>query len=132
MIGSFILNWLLENNFKYVKDKKEAESNTFSTLISDTGLFYQITIWFFKKGKMVKKAIFYDSLKIIPMSVKAISKAFNLEETKLQIDYNKERARENYILTEEEKEYIKNDVVIVAKALNTLFKEDLTKMTQRK
>ena len=132
MIGSFILNWLLENNFKYVKDKKEAESNTFSTLISDTGLFCQITIWFFKKGKMVKKAIFYDSLKIIPMSVKAISKAFNLEETKLQIDYNKERARENYVLTDEEKEYIKNDVVIVAKALNTLFKEELTKMTQRK
>lgn len=130
--GSFILNWLLENNFKYVKDKKEAESNTFSTLISDTGLFYQLTIWFFKKGKMVKKAIFYDSLKIIPMSVKAISKAFNLEETKLHIDYNKERARENYILTDDEKEYIKNDVVIVAKALNTLFKEELTKMTQRK
>ena len=81
---------------------------------------------------MVKKAIFYDSLKIIPMSVKAISKAFNLEETKLQIDYNKERSRENYVLTDEEKEYIKNDVVIVAKALNTLFKEELTKMTQRK
>lgn len=130
MIGSFILNWCLENGFTYVKNKSEAKSKSFSTLISDTGLFYQITIWFYKKDKYVKKAIFYDSLKIIPMSVKAISKAFNLEETKLHIDYNKERSKENYVLTAEEKEYIKNDVVIVAKALNTLFKENLTKMTQ--
>ena len=130
MIGSFILNWCLENGFKYVKDKKESSSKTFTTLISDTGLFYQITIWFYKNGNYVKKATFYDSLKIIPMSVKAISKAFNLEETKLKIDYNKERPKEGYELTDEEKDYIKNDVVIVAKALKTLFSENLNKMTQ--
>lgn len=129
--GSFILNWCLENGFTYIKDKKESKSKTFSTLISDTGLFYQITIWFYKNGKYVKKATFYDSLKIIPMSVKAISKAFNLEESKLEIDYMKPRPKENYQLTEEEKEYIKNDVLIVAKALKTLFSENLTKMTQR-
>ena len=130
-IGSFILNWCLENGYTYIKDKKESKSKTFSTLISDVGLFYQITIWFHKKDKYVKKATFYDSLKIIPMSVKAISKAFNLEETKLKIDYNKVRAKESYELTDDEKEYIKNDVVIVAKALNTLFNEKLNKMTQR-
>ena len=129
--GSFILNWCLENGFTCVKDKRESKTKTFSCLISDTGLFYQITIWFYKNGKYCRKAIFYDSLKIIPMSVKAISKAFNLEETKLVIDYNKPRSKENYVLTEEEKEYIKNDVVIVAKALKTLFSENLTKMTQR-
>ena len=130
MIGSFILNWCLENNYEYIKDKKESRTKTFSTLISDTGLFYQITIWFYKNKNYVRKVTFYDSLKIIPMSVSEISKAFNLEESKLEIDYNKPRARENYVLTEEEKEYIKNDVVIVAKALNTLFSENLTKMTQ--
>lgn len=129
--GSFILNWCLENNYKCVKDKREAESKTFTSLISDTGLFYQITIYFHKKGKYVKKATFYDSLKIIPMSVKAISKAFNLEESKLTIDYNKPRKKIGYVLTPEEKEYIKNDVVIVAKALKILFSENLTKMTQR-
>lgn len=128
--GSFILNWCLENGYEVVKDKKESRTKTFTTLISDTGLFYQITIWFYKNKNYVRKATFYDSLKIIPMSVSDISKAFNLEETKLTIDYNKPRARENYILTPEEKEYIKNDVVIVAKALNTLFTENLTKMTQ--
>lgn len=124
------MNWCLENDYKYVTNRNESKSKTFTTLISDTGLFYQITIWFHKKGKYVKKVTFYDSLKIIPMSVKAISKAFNLEETKLQIDYNKFRAKDNYELTKEEKEYIKNDVVIVAKALKTLFNEKLTKMTQ--
>ena len=41
----------------------------------------------------------------------------------------KERSR-NHTLTKEEKEYIKNDVVIVAKALNVIFSEGLTKMTQ--
>lgn len=128
--GSFILNWCLENGYTYIKDKKESKTKTFSSLISDTGLFYQITIWFYKNGKYVKKAIFYDSLKIIPMSVKAISKAFNLEETKLQIDYKKERPKKGYELTKEEREYIKNDVVIVAKALKELFSENLTKMTQ--
>ena len=33
-------------------------------------------------------------------------------------------------LTKEEKDYIKNDVLIVAKALKILFDEKLTKMTQ--
>ena len=41
----------------------------------------------------------------------------------------KERSR-NHTLTKEEKDYIKNDVVIVAKALNVIFSEGLTKMTQ--
>lgn len=36
----------------------------------------------------------------------------------------------NHTLTKEEKDYIKNDVVIVAKALNVIFSEGLTKMTQ--
>lgn len=128
--GSFILNWCLENGYTFIKDRKEAKSKTFSCLISDTGLFYQIQIWFHKKNKYVKKVTFYDSLKIIPMPVRKIPKAFNLEESKLEIDYNKVRAKENYKLTDEEKEYIKNDVVIVAKALNMLFQEKLTKMTQ--
>ena len=41
----------------------------------------------------------------------------------------KERSK-NHTLTKEEKEYIKNDVIIVAKALNVIFSEGLTKMTQ--
>ena len=78
---------------------------------------------------MLKKVTIIDSLKIIPFSVSQIAKSFGLTESKLEIDYLKERSR-NHRLTSEEKEYIKNDVVIVAKALNVIFKEGLTKMTQ--
>ena len=128
--GSFIINWCLENEFTYISDRKDAKSKTFTSLISDTGLFYQITIYFEKKDKKVVKATFLDSLKILPMSVSMVSKSFNLEESKLKIDYYKERPKEGYTLTPEEKEYIKNDVVIIAKALNILFKQGLIKMTQ--
>ena len=98
-------------------------------MISDFGVFYQITIYFKVSGNKKIKATIIDSLKIIPFSVKQIAKSFDLEEQKLEIDYAKERSR-NHTLTKEEKDYIKNDVVIVAKALNVIFSEGLTKMTQ--
>lgn len=94
-------------------------------------MFYELKIYF-KKDKQKKKSIkvtIYDSLKIIPFSVKEIAKAFNLEESKLELDYLKKR-KEGHELTPEEKAYIRNDVVIVAKALKVIFDEKLTKMTQ--
>lgn len=93
------------------------------------GQFYSITLYFEKKNKKVHKVTFYDSFKIIPFSVEQIAKSFNLSLSKLKIDYKKERPK-GYKLTAEEIEYIKNDVLIVAKALNVLFNEDLQKMTQ--
>lgn len=126
--GEFIIYWALKNGFKHVEKKEEIENNTFTTLISDMGQFYQITLYFEKKNKKVHKVTFIDSLKIIPFSVEQIAKSFNLEISKLKIDYKKERPK-GHELTEEEKEYIKNDVLIVAKALNFFFKEDLNKMT---
>lgn len=127
--GEFIIYWALTHNFTHVQNKTDIKSNTFTTLISDKGQFYQITLYFEKGNKTVKKATFIDSLKIIPFSVDTIAKSFNLPISKLKIDYNKPREL-GHILTEKEKEYIKNDVLIVAKALNVLFQEDLTKMTQ--
>ena len=125
--GEFIISYLLNNGFKHIRDKKERADKTFLTLISEMGMFYSIEVYFKKGNKKPKKVIFYDSLKIIPFSVDQVTKSFNLEILKLKIDYNKER---NHILTEEEKAYIKNDVLIMAKALNVLFKQDLTRMTQ--
>lgn len=77
----------------------------------------------------MQKVTFFDSLKIIPFSVDEIAKSFNLSISKLEIDYKKERPK-GYVLTNEEKDYIKHDVLIVAKALKVLFDEDLKKMTQ--
>lgn len=94
------------------------------------GQFYQITVYFEKKNKKVHKITFIDSLKIIPFSVKEVAKAFDLPISKLEIDYNKERYR-GWRLTEAEENYIKNDVLIMAKALNVLFSQKLDRMTQR-
>ena len=93
------------------------------------GQFYSIEIYFYAKNKNVKKVTIFDSLKIIPFKVEKIAKAFNLPESKLQLDYNKPREK-GHVLTSEEKDYITNDVVIVSKALNVLFNEGLTKMTE--
>ena len=125
--GEFILYYLLKNGYEYV-DKKEKREKTFSTLISDMGLFYQIEVYLKVNKNHIKKITFRDSLKIINQSVSSIAKTFKLEESKLVIDYNKPRER-GHILTDDEKEYIKNDVVIVAKGLEYLYDMGLTKMT---
>lgn len=126
--GEFIIYYLLKNGFKHIENKNEAEDKTFTTLISDMGMFYEITVYFKKKGKKVVKATFLDSLKILPFSVDQIAKSFNLSISKLELDYKKERER-GHILTPEEEAYIQNDVKIVAKALSVVFSEQLKKMT---
>lgn len=127
--AEFIFYYLLSNGFNYIKDKKERKDKTFTCLISKMGQFFSIEVYFKVRNKKVKKATFYDSLKILNFSVDKIAKSFKLEISKLKIDYNAKRER-GHILTDEETEYIKNDVKIVAKALKQLFEEDLTKMTQ--
>lgn len=127
--GEFILCWLFENGFKYVEERRDLDKNTFTTLISDKGQFYSMEICFERKGKEKKCLTIYDSLKILPFSVSAIAKGFNLPISKLEIDYHETRER-GHILTKQEIDYLRNDVDIVARALNTLFEQGLTKMTQ--
>ncbi len=126
--GEFILYYIMKNGFTYVKNKEDIKDKTFTTLISQMGQFYQITVYFKKENKSYKKITFIDSLKILPFSVEQIAKSFDLPISKLELDYNKPREK-GYILNNEEREYIKNDVLIVAKALKILFEEKLTKMT---
>ena len=91
--GEFIIYYLLQNGFKHVEKKEEIEDKTFTTLISDMGQFYQITVYFKKTRTQTIKATFIDSLKIIPFSVADTAKAFNLEYQKLELDYNRPRRR---------------------------------------
>lgn len=127
--GEFILCWLFENGFKFVADRRDLEKNTFTTLISDKGQFYSMEICFERKGKEKDCLTIYDSLKILPFSVAAIAKGFNLPISKLEIDYNETREK-GHILTKEEVDYLRNDVEIMARALHILFEQGLTKMTQ--
>lgn len=126
--GQFIIYWLLKNGFDYVSDRKEYRDKTFTALISKMNQFYMIEVVFKKYSKKYKKVVFYDSLKKLPFPVSRIAKAFKLDMLKGEIDYKQYRSR-NHQLTEEEIAYIRNDIRIVASALNTQFKEGLTKMT---
>ena len=126
--GSFILYYLLENGYSYIGEDEKPKSKTFQTIISDLGAFYQIIVYNKVFDTRQEKITFIDSLKIINMKVKDIAKTFNLPISKLEIDYNEFRERDHQ-LTEEEADYIKNDVKIVALALAQLFSEKLTKST---
>ena len=125
--GEFLISYLFNHNFEWVENK-EKRDNTFSTLISDMGLFYSIEVYFKVTKYKVKKITFQDSLKIINQTVESMPKTFNIPENKLSIDYNLPREK-GHVLTDDEIAYVKNDVVIVAKALKYLYDMGLTKMT---
>ena len=126
--GEFIISHLLNNGYELILDSKEKRDNTFTTLISDMGLFYSMTIYFSVKGKKVNKVTIIDSLKILNMSVDKVAKSFGLPISKLELDYDTPREI-GYILKDYERDYITNDVKIMALALDVLFKQGLDYMT---
>lgn len=127
--GEFILCYLFEHGYKHVTDRKKLKTKTFTTLISDKGQFYSLEICFNKNEYKTEKITIYDSLKILPFSVEAIAKGFNLPISKLEIDYEEKREID-HILTQQEIDYLRNDVEIMSRALLTLFNQDLRQMTQ--
>ena len=72
--GEFILYYLMTHGFEYV-ESREKRTNTFSTLISDMGLFYSIEVYF-EVGKKTKKVKFL--LKISKISIKNCVNITNL------------------------------------------------------
>ena len=128
--SQFIMNWLFKNGYVHTTKPEDKASQTFNTLISDKGLFYQVEVIFKKKGKKVNKVVFQDSLKLIPLSVDAIAKSFKLPISKLKIDYDAHNDKPiGSPLTDDEKEYIKHDVQIVAYAIDYFHSQGLNKMT---
>ena len=123
--GEFIVHWLLKNGFTF---SKTGEAKTFNTVISKMGAWYMIDICYGYKGKHKQHTAIYDSLKKLPFPVKTIGEAFKLSVLKGDIDYKAERPI-GHVITEEEYSYIKNDIQIVAEALDIQFKQGLTAMT---
>lgn len=121
--SSYILSYLLTHGYSW-SNKRPLKKHEFSTLISNMGQFYSVTVCF---GDTT--TTFYDSLKLIRLSVEQIAKAYGLTFRKLEIDYDKPRP-EGYIPTDEEWEYQHADVAIMSQALHILFAEGLTKITQ--
>lgn len=127
--GAFIINYLLKQGFIWIKDKNEKATRTFTTLITESGVYYEIIIYFKVNGHKINKVRILDALKIFPnFSVERLADGFGLSISKLELDYHTKR-EVGHELTEHEIDYIRNDVTIVAEALKAMFDRGYTKMT---
>lgn len=121
--GMFIMYYLLTHGFRWVKERPV--KGCFTSLISNMGQFYTITVTWMN-GHTTE---FRDSAKKFPnMSVSAIAKTYGFAEQKGEIDYHAHRPV-GHELTQGERGYIANDVLIVAKAIKQQFSEGMTKLT---
>lgn len=135
--GSFWLSFLItELNFKQAYEKtgyadNEVEwqkenvmkNNTFKYSISDMGQWYTIIIKVNNKYIEIR-----DSLKLLPFSVKQIGKSFGTKHQKLDMEYEGYRYA-GCVITDKEKEYIANDVLVIKEALEIMFDEGHNKLT---
>lgn len=127
--GEFIVNRLLQLGWKH---SDSGLPKTFDTLISNMGQWYMVSISYgYDKNGKKRHTRIYDSLKKLPFSVDAIGRSYGLSVEKLDVEegfYDRERPI-GHEITEEEVAYIKNDVEVVAQALDIQFKEGLKRMT---
>lgn len=130
--GEFIFYWLFKHGYECVKKKPgqsifklPVKEKEFTCVVDGMGKLYSIRI-VLENGKTVH---IYDSYKIIPLPVESMPKSFGLVEQKLSIDYDEYR-EPGHQLTEQERAYVMNDVIIVAKALKMYFDQGLNKTTQ--
>ena len=123
--GVYLMYWLFEKGYKFNNVKtSQLRKNEFKTIINAMGMYYTII---FKYKKYI--ITFKDSAKIIPLKVSQIGKAFGYQDMNKGIyDYEKIRTYEN--LTVEDKEYNKQDNLIVVKAIKKLKEQGLTANTQ--
>lgn len=137
--GSFWLSYLITElnyeqsftHFELTEQGVEAEwekqqfmkNKTFSYSISDKGQWYSITI---KDNNHY--IVIRDSLKLLPFSVKRIGQSFGTKHKKLDMEYVGFRYA-GCEITDEEKKYIANDVLVVKEALEILFSQGHNKLT---
>ena len=122
--GSFIVDYLLREGYQFtMQPDKNMRSRQFKTSISKLGQWYWIKI---KKGHTLLEI--RDSLKLIPSSLKRIGKSFGTKHQKLDMEYEGYRYA-GCEITEEEREYIRNDVLVLKEALEKMFQEGHNKLT---
>lgn len=104
-------------------DKKNMKSGQFRYSISAKGMWYSILI---KNGRYFIEL--RDSLKLLPTSVRRIGESFGTKHKKTLIEYTGYR-QQGGIITEEEKEYIANDVLVIKEALEIMYEQGHTGLT---
>jgi hypothetical protein len=105
------------------QQEKYMQNNTFKYSISDKGMWYTIVIKVNNKFIEIR-----DSLKLLPFSVKKIGKSFGTVHKKLDMVYKGFRYA-GCEITDKEKTYIANDVLVVKEALEIMFNEGHTDLT---
>ncbi len=118
----FILDYILNAGMEWT-DARTPGEHQFTTLISDMNQVYAVTLCM--PGGLVT---FWDSLKLIPLSIAAEAKAFGLPESKGELNYTEYRSPDHQ-LTDEEIDYIRRDVQIDALAITAMYEEGLSRMT---
>lgn len=133
--GAFWLSYLLtklnmsqgldetDPNRPTFKANDELRNNEFTYSISAMGQWYRISI---KANNHIIEI--RDSLKLLPFSVKKIGKSFGTKHKKLEMEYKGVRYP-GCIITDEERKYIANDVLVVKEALEIMFTEGHKKLT---
>lgn len=122
--ASFMLDWMLRNGYAWENDRFPRYDYGFTTVISDMNQLYSIRVNF-GRGHTVT---FWDSLKIIPLSIASEAKAFGLTMEKGELDYSAPR-EVGHQLTAEEMDYIRRDVQIDAQAIRFTLDSGMDKMT---
>ena len=133
--GNFILWYLMfKTNFKpaateisedVVKwdDTRTLANRTYSYSIGRQGQWYTMRV-----GMNDHQIEIRDSLKLLPFALRKIGKDFKTKHQKLDIDYEGER-HENEQIKPEEKEYIRNDVLVIKEALEIMYSQGHNKLT---
>lgn len=122
--GSYILNYLLENDYLFVQDNN-LRPLEFTTIITPQNVHYIYQIRF-ANGNTITIS---DSFKHNSQSIDTLAKTYNLEINKLKIDYNEVREI-GHEPTEHELQYIHHDTEIAMRVLNEDFKHKFTKFTE--
>lgn len=104
-------------------DVEKMKRNTFKYCISETGQWYNIIV---KVGDNIIE--FRDSLKLLPFKVQQIGKSFKTKHQKLEMEYEGYRYA-GCEITDKEKEYIANDVLVVKEAMEIMFQQGHNKLT---
>lgn len=105
------------------RENKDMDNNSFKYNVSDRGQWYSITIRTSKHFIEIR-----DSLKLLPFSVERIGKSFGTKHKKLDMEYKGLRYA-GCAISEEERRYIENDVLVVKEALEIMFNEGHKKLT---
>lgn len=105
-------------------ENKEMPKSSVKYLISSMGQWYDIVVRT-KQGYFIE---FRDSLKLLPFTLKQVGQAFKTKHQKLEMEYKGFRYPGCYI-SDSEKEYIQNDVLVLKEALEIMLASGNDRLT---